>query len=378
ALDVAAFDFAPGAIAPAGAGGGDGGGLVDISQPGDAVVASSDNSPGAEQAPNAIDDNDQTKYLNFDELNTGLTITTSGGVVTGLGLTSANDSPDRDPATFVLSGSNDGGATFTEIASGDVAAFGARFERQEVSFENEASYTTYELIFPTVANEAGANSMQIAEIELLGIPTVPIVANGSFEVDDVPEWPGYGAITAWTGGSGINDGGPFGDNGVIPDGAKLGFIQGTRTLSQQLTGLEAGAGYVLTFYYNARNCCGGTIGFTVSVGGEELDSISDVQPVGGENAYNAASYNFVAAGSEAELVFSATAAGDATLLLDAVSVSSAEEGSEPDLANGLIAYWPFDGDLNDAVGDSHGEAMGTDAIVYAPGVFGQGIDLDGI
>ncbi|MDP7649958.1 MAG: sugar-binding protein, partial [Candidatus Thalassarchaeaceae archaeon] len=225
--------------------------LVDISQPGDAVVASSDNSPGGEQAPNAIDDNDQTKYLNFDGANntpSGLTITTSGGVVTGLGLTSANDAPDRDPATFVLSGSNDGGATFTEIASGDVAVFGARFERQVVSFENEASYTTYELIFPTVANEAGANSMQIAEIELLGIPTVPIVANGSFEVDDVPEWPGYGAITAWTGGSGINDGGPFGDNGVIPDGAKLGFIQGTRTLSQQLTGLEAGAGYVLAFY----------------------------------------------------------------------------------------------------------------------------------
>ena len=141
-----------------------------------------------------------------------------------------------------------------------------------------------------------------------------------------PEWPGYGAITAWTGGSGINDGGPFGDNGVIPDGAKLGFIQGTKALSQQLTGLEAGAEYVLAFYYNARNCCGGTIGFTVSVGGEELGSVSDVEPVGGENAYNSASYYFVAAGTEAELVFSATAAGDATLLLDAVSVSRAGEG----------------------------------------------------
>ena len=36
--------------------------------------------------------------------------------------------------SFVLSGSNDGGATFTEIASGDVAAFTARFERQEIEF----------------------------------------------------------------------------------------------------------------------------------------------------------------------------------------------------------------------------------------------------
>ena len=88
-------------------------------------------------------------------------------MVTGLGLTSANDAPDRDPATFVLSGSNDGGATFTEIASGDVPAFGDRFERQEVSFANDAAYTTYELIFPTTAGASGC-CMQIAEIELLG------------------------------------------------------------------------------------------------------------------------------------------------------------------------------------------------------------------
>jgi hypothetical protein len=152
-------------------GGGDGGGrgdLVDISQPGNTVVPTSDNHPGGEHAGLAIDNNDQTKYLNFDTLDTGLTITTGGGVVTGLGLTSANDSPERDPASFVLSGSNDGGATFTEIASGDIPAFGDRFELQEVFFANDAAYTTYELIFPTVADEDGANSMQIAEVELLG------------------------------------------------------------------------------------------------------------------------------------------------------------------------------------------------------------------
>ena len=96
-----------------------------------------------------------------------MTITTRGGVVSGLGLTSANDAPDRDPATFVLSGSNDGGATFTEIASGDVPAFGERFERQEVSFANDAAYSTYELIFPTTAGQSTC-CMQIAEIELLG------------------------------------------------------------------------------------------------------------------------------------------------------------------------------------------------------------------
>ena len=27
------------------------------------------------------------------------------------------------------------------------------------------------------------------------------------------------------------------------------------------------------------------------------------------------------------------------------------------ISDGLIAYWPFDADLKDAVGDSHGEGM---------------------
>ena len=48
------------------------------------------------------------------------------------------------------------------------------------------------------------------------------------------------------------------------------------------------------------------------------------------------------------------------------------------IKDGLIAYWPFDGDLNDAIGDSHGEGMGSDEIAYDDGQFGQGIDLDGI
>ena len=63
----------------------------------------------------------------------------------------ANDAPDRDPSTFILSGSNDGGATFAEIAAGDVPAFSERFERVEVSFDNSVAYTTYQVTFPTTA-----------------------------------------------------------------------------------------------------------------------------------------------------------------------------------------------------------------------------------
>ena len=42
------------------------------------------------------------------------------------------------------------------------------------------------------------------------------------------------------------------------------------------------------------------------------------------------------------------------------------------VSDGLIAYWPFDSDLNDAVGDSHGEGMGSDDIAFSQGQWGSG------
>ncbi|MBT4900902.1 MAG: hypothetical protein HON54_03205, partial [Verrucomicrobia bacterium] len=68
--------------------------------------------------------------------------------------------------------------------------------------------------------------------------------------------------------------------------------------------------------------------------------------------------------------------------LSADEVSALHSGAIPsgggELVPGLIAYWPFDGDLQDAVGDSHGEGMGSEDIVYGSGKFGQGIELDGV
>jgi len=139
----------------------------DVTAPGAPLFASSANSPAAEIAPNTVDNTSATKYLNFDKLNTGITVTTGPSIVTGLSLTSANDAPERDPASYKLEGSNDG-TTFTVIAQGSVPAFTARFQRQEVAFANNTVYSIYRVTFPTVANATTANSMQISEIELLG------------------------------------------------------------------------------------------------------------------------------------------------------------------------------------------------------------------
>src|SRR5262245_38877457 len=72
-------------------------GASDVTTPGDLIVGTSSNTPGAEGAANAID-NQLTKYLNFDRVNTGFTVTPGAGatVVSGLALVSANDAPDRD------------------------------------------------------------------------------------------------------------------------------------------------------------------------------------------------------------------------------------------------------------------------------------------
>jgi hypothetical protein len=177
----------------------------DVTAPGDSIVSSSAvaDSPAGEQVANAIDNKASTKYLNFKKLNTGMTITPAAGasVITGLGLTSANDAPERDPASYKLEGSNDG-TTFTLISEGAAPKFTARAERQTVSFANTAAYTVFRLTFPTVVNAATANSMQIAEVELLGVvtgaPAGPKITKIAKNADGTVtmEWTGGGTLQA--------------------------------------------------------------------------------------------------------------------------------------------------------------------------------------
>src|SRR5436309_16034100 len=101
---------------------------TDVTQQGDPIVPSSNSSPGSEALANAIDNVTGTKYLNFDAANnavpTGFTVTPSVGatLVTGLTLTSANDSPHRDPSSYTLEGSFDG-TNFFLISGGAVPVF---------------------------------------------------------------------------------------------------------------------------------------------------------------------------------------------------------------------------------------------------------------
>jgi hypothetical protein len=157
--------------------------LSDITGPGDVVKGVPDDGdwPAAETPNLAIDNNTATKFLHFkgETEPTGIRVTPLVGatVVTGLALTTANDAPERDPVAFELYGSNgtiDG--PYTLIAAGDVTDFAAetawpRFTRNAtpIEFENDVAYAHYQLLFTAVRAAASANSMQIAEIELIGI-----------------------------------------------------------------------------------------------------------------------------------------------------------------------------------------------------------------
>ena len=135
----------------------------DATQPGDAIIATSGNSPGSEGVGNAIDNAD-TKYLNFDISNTGFTVTPSVGLteIIGMSLKSANDAPDRDPITYLLRVPTM--AKTSPRFPGDVADFPTRFHTNYIFFDNSTPYLTYRLIFPTV--DGSSCRMQIAEVEL--------------------------------------------------------------------------------------------------------------------------------------------------------------------------------------------------------------------
>ncbi|MDG1891785.1 MAG: CotH kinase family protein, partial [Verrucomicrobiota bacterium] len=141
---------------------------MDATFPTDTLDPSSRNSPVGEEVDAAIDNNKDTKYLNFDKQNAGFTVTLSRGpvAVTGLRLSSANDAPDRDPSQFILYGSKDG-KNFLEVTRGDIPAFQGRFETLELSFPNEVPYGHYRIVFPTVRNAGSAVAMQIAEVAFL-------------------------------------------------------------------------------------------------------------------------------------------------------------------------------------------------------------------
>ena len=176
-------------------------GPADVTQPGDAVIASSANSPGSEGVANAID-GQPTKYLNFDGSNSdpsGFVVTPSLGMtyVTGMALQSANDAPDRDPRSITLEGSNDDEVTAYDSGNwqmitqiDDIPAWTGRFQTKELFFDNDRAFRHYRWV---VTDTQGPSTccMQIAEVELLGaVPPADVTSPGDAVIASSANSPG--------------------------------------------------------------------------------------------------------------------------------------------------------------------------------------------
>jgi hypothetical protein len=163
------------------------------------------------------------------------------------------------------------------------------------------------------------------------------IPNASFESNTFAVFPGYasgngGTITGWTlsdaAGIGLNPAGvqkPFADNGAIPNGANVAFIQAvnnTNTLSTTITGLTVGRNYAVSFRANCRASTG-VPNPTWSLNGGAFVPFTAAPAVGGPNAYYTNTATFTATATTAALALRNGTTADTTVLLDAFSIQAA-------------------------------------------------------
>jgi hypothetical protein len=142
-------------------------------------------SPMGEGPEKMLDGLSNTKYLNFGKENSGFIVSPASGssVVGSFRITTANDSPSRDPSSWILYGTNDvivspnfSQGNLENWVEIDAGAIELPLDRETagpiVSVSNATSYSSYKMVFPTMRDSAAgdADSMQFAEIQMFAIP----------------------------------------------------------------------------------------------------------------------------------------------------------------------------------------------------------------
>ncbi len=135
--------------------------------------------PSAESPDKAVDNNTGSKFLAFRNNNAGLILSPTNATLAfnRLLLSTANDSPERDPASYVIYGSptvlsGAAGANLplsglTLLASGTITLPDNRTTGPTVvQFANTTPYASYIVAFPTVRSTTGNNITQISEVQL--------------------------------------------------------------------------------------------------------------------------------------------------------------------------------------------------------------------
>jgi len=179
----------------------------------------------------------------------------------------------------------------------------------------------------------------------------PKVANPSFEADRFSRWPGGAGqngrrITGWqfTGNAGVNpvwegEGKAarprhaFSDNGRIPHGRQVAFIQNVGSLKQTIAGFEKGRRYRVTYRENARhnNAPSRNPRLKVLLGGQLIVSEHAVTPAERIDtrtlpyAYVESAVFTAPADGAFDLVFATTFGDRVAVLIDQVRIVEVEE-----------------------------------------------------
>jgi hypothetical protein len=236
--------------------------------------------------------------------------------------------------------------TFSVLGQGSPApTYQWRFNGENILDQTNAIFTTnnvgsfnagnYDVV---LSNPAGSVTSVVATLTV-GLPMI----NASFETDNFSVFPGYvngnGPITGWSalGGHGVNPGttfSPFADNGTIPHGTKVAFMQADGPMTQLVTSFTPGETYYVHYYENARNGNTPAVAVTISDGTNTLTLVDEhvVTSVGGSNPYREViSRAFVATTSEMTLAFvkSNPRGGDTTVLIDNVAILRIQPTTPP-------------------------------------------------
>ncbi|MBE7500177.1 MAG: choice-of-anchor D domain-containing protein [Verrucomicrobiales bacterium] len=163
-----------------------------------------------------------------------------------------------------------------------------------------------------------------------GAQPTPAIPNPSFEADTFTVWPGHasangGVISGWTltGATiGLNPAGgnPFADNGSVPHGRNVAFIQARGTLRTTITGLVPGWKYRVTFRANRRALTGEPQPVW-SLNDGALTPFTASPAVGGLNPYHQVSGDFIATGVLADLRVQNNNSADSALLVDDFTIT---------------------------------------------------------
>jgi hypothetical protein len=228
----------------------------------------------------------------------------------------------------------------------------------------------------TVLNDASGDNTLL--VDNFSIAPSPLISNPSFEFNSFTNSPGYISgntnIVGWTttdpAHAGLNPAGgnnPFADNGTVPDGNNVAFIQslgGNSSLSTVFSNLTVGQTYKVNFRVNARNSTNYIPNLNVSIDTSNIVN-STVTPVYSKNPYKYFAFDFTAGATNRTMTLRNDATtGDNTVLVDAFDIAVRNSGWS-------YAAWSNDasaGITGNPTNYTHAYNFGSDSNVIINGV----------